>query len=55
MAKRKGAYKGRKKVLSKEAQQTLHERLAAGASKTEVAREFGMRRQTLYQYLQGRE
>src|SRR5206468_4286393 len=51
VAKRKGAYKGRKKALSKEAQQTLHERLAAGASKTEVAREFGISRQTLYQYL----
>ena len=55
LAKRKGAYKGRKKALSKEAQQTLYERLTAGASKTEVAREFGISRQTLYQYLQGRE
>jgi len=55
LAKRKGAYKGRKKALSGEALKMFCERVAAGASKTEVAREFGISRQTLYQYLQGRE
>ena len=32
--------------------QELHQRLAAGASKAQVAREFGISRETLYQYLQ---
>jgi len=50
-----GAYKGRKKALSGDALKTLYERLAAGVSKTEVARELGISRQTLYQYLQGKE
>jgi len=54
LAKRKGAYKGRKKALSGEALLKLFERVAAGVSKTEVAREFGISRQTLYQYLSGK-
>ena len=52
LAKRKGAYKGRKKALSEEAHTSFTSGVAAGASKTEVAREFGISRQTLYQYLQ---
>jgi DNA invertase Pin-like site-specific DNA recombinase len=51
LAKRRGAYKGRKKTLSHEAIAKLRERLTAGASKAQLAREFGISRQTLYEYL----
>jgi DNA-binding XRE family transcriptional regulator len=33
----------------------LRARITAGISKAKVAREFGISRQTLYQYLQGSE
>ena len=49
------AYKGRKKALSATTVMQLRVRIAAGTSKTKVAREFGISRQTLYQYLQGSE
>jgi DNA invertase Pin-like site-specific DNA recombinase len=51
LAKQRGAYRGRKKALSEAAMQELHQRLAAGVSKAQVAREFGISRETLYQYL----
>jgi DNA invertase Pin-like site-specific DNA recombinase len=53
LAKQRGAYRGRKKVLSEAARQELLQRLAAGVSKAQVAREFGISRETLYQYLKG--
>src|SRR3954467_7312229 len=52
LAKQRGAYKGRKKALSAAAIMQLHQRLTTGISKAQVAREFGISRQTLYQYLQ---
>ena len=52
LAKQRGAYKGRKKALSAAAVAQLRARLAAGISKAKVARELGISRQTLYQYLQ---
>jgi DNA invertase Pin-like site-specific DNA recombinase len=52
LAKQRGAYKGRKKALSAAAVTELHARIAIGISKAKVAREFGISRQTLYQYLQ---
>jgi DNA invertase Pin-like site-specific DNA recombinase len=55
LAKQRGAYKGRKKALSAAAVIELRARLAAGISKAKLAREFGISRQTLYQYLQGGE
>ncbi len=55
LAKQRGAYRGRKKALSEAARQELHQRLAAGASKAQVAREFGISRETLYQYLNKNE
>ena len=55
LAKQRGAYKGRKKALSAEAAMQLRAHIAAGLSKAKVAREFGISRQTLYQYLQGSE
>jgi DNA invertase Pin-like site-specific DNA recombinase len=53
LAKQRGAYRGRKKALSEAARQELLQRLAAGVSKAQVAREFGISRETLYQYLKG--
>jgi DNA invertase Pin-like site-specific DNA recombinase len=55
LAKQRGAYKGRKKALSAAAATELRVRIAAGISKAKVAQEFGISRQTLYQYLQGGE
>jgi DNA invertase Pin-like site-specific DNA recombinase len=52
LAKQRGAYKGRKKSLSEAQVETLRERLVIGISKAQAAREFGISRQTLYQYLQ---
>src|SRR3954467_12335308 len=52
LAKQRGAYKGRKKALSAAAIMQLRARITAGISKAKVAREFGISRQTLYQYLQ---
>jgi DNA invertase Pin-like site-specific DNA recombinase len=51
LAKQRGAYKGRKKSLSQVAVAQLRERLTTGISKAQAAREFGISRQTLYQYL----
>src|SRR5215211_4372385 len=52
LAKRRGAYRGRKKSLSPQEVAELCQRVAAGISKAQVAREAGISRQTLYQYLQ---
>jgi DNA invertase Pin-like site-specific DNA recombinase len=51
LAKQRGAYKGRKKSLSETAIAELYQRLTVGISKAQVAREFGISRETLYQYL----
>src|SRR5512135_974695 len=51
LAKKRGAYKGRKKSLSEAEIAKLQERLTTGISKAKVAREFGISRETLYQYL----
>ena len=53
LAKQRGVYRGRKKALSQAAVAQLRSRIAEGISKAKVAREFGISRQTLYQYLQG--
>lgn len=52
LAKRRGAYRGRKKSFSPQDVAELRQRVAAGISKAQVAREAGISRQTLYQYLQ---
>jgi DNA invertase Pin-like site-specific DNA recombinase len=51
LAKQKGVYKGRKKSLSEAQVAELRERLKSGDSKAQVARELGISRETLYQYL----
>jgi DNA invertase Pin-like site-specific DNA recombinase len=51
LAKKRRAYKGRKKSLSQEAIVQLRERVVANVSKAQLAREFGISRTTLYEYL----
>jgi len=51
LAKARGAYRGRKKVLSVEDVVVLRQRVQAGEQKAILAREFGISRETLYQYL----
>ena len=51
IAKAKGAFKGRKPSLNQNDQDALRELVTAGQSKTKIAEQFGISRQTLYQYL----
>jgi DNA invertase Pin-like site-specific DNA recombinase len=51
LARQRGAYKGRKKSLSEAAVMELRQRLNTGTTKAQVAREFGISRETLYTYL----
>jgi DNA invertase Pin-like site-specific DNA recombinase len=51
LAKQRGAYRGRKKALSPERVSELRQRADAGEQKAKLAREFGISRETLYQYL----
>jgi len=51
LAKRRGAYRGRKKTLSAERAAELRRRAAGGERKSDLAREFGLSRETVYQYL----
>src|SRR4051794_9600326 len=51
LAKQRGAYRGRKKALATEAVAELHQRVAAGEKKAHIARDLGISRETLYQYL----
>jgi len=51
LAKAKGVYKGRKPALNAERIAQLREQAAAGANRTKLAKEFGISRETLYQYI----
>lgn len=51
LAKQRGAYRGRKKLLSADQVATLRQRVAAGEQKAQIARDIGISRETLYQYL----
>ena len=51
LAKQRGAYKGRKKTLSPQDVATMKKRIAEGETKAKVARDLGLSRETLYQYL----
>jgi DNA-binding phage protein len=46
-----GAVRGRKKSLNDEQIVELKRRVAAGEQKALIARDFGISRETLYQYL----
>ena len=51
IARQRGAYRGRKRSLSDEMIADLHRRVAAGERKATIARDMGISRETLYQYL----
>lgn len=51
LAKQRGAYRGRKKALSPEQVGELQQRASTGDQKATLAREFGVSRETIYQYL----
>jgi DNA invertase Pin-like site-specific DNA recombinase len=51
LAKQRGAYRGRKRSLSPDQVADLRQRVAASEQKARLAREFGISRETLYQYL----
>ncbi len=50
-ARQRGAYVGRKPAFSHEQAERIRERAARGESKADLAREFGVTRKTIYQYL----
>ncbi|MCF6781379.1 recombinase family protein [Stutzerimonas stutzeri] len=51
LAKQRGVYRGRKKVLSDSQIEDLRRRVEAREPKAALAREFGISRATLYEYL----
>ena len=51
LAKQRGAYRGRKKSLSSDQIAEMKRRIAAGEQKSRVARDLGVSRETVYQYL----
>ena len=50
-AKQRGVYTGRRPALTPERAQQLRDRAAAGEQKSALAKEFGISRETLYNYL----
>lgn len=51
IAKKKGIYKGRKRIVTPELVSEMIIRIKQGEKKSDVARAFGISRETLYQYL----
>lgn len=51
LAKARGTYRGRSKALSNEKANELRKRVAAGEQKAGLAREYGISRETVYQYI----
>jgi DNA invertase Pin-like site-specific DNA recombinase len=51
LAKRRGVYRGRKKSLSEAQANAIRQRALSGETKAALAREYGISRETLYQYL----
>ena len=51
LAKQRGAYRGRTRALNAEQIAEMKRRIAAGEQKAQVARDFGISRETVYQYL----
>ncbi|WP_154224412.1 recombinase family protein [Marinicella rhabdoformis] len=51
LAKKRGVYKGRKKALSDDDISLLASRANDGENKSQLAKEFGISRETVYQYL----
>ena len=55
LAKQRGAYRGRRRSLTSDQVDRLRSGVAAGRAKAELAREFGISRETVYQYLRASE
>ena len=51
LAKKKGLFRGRKKSLSHTQVSQILQKIQSGEKKTQVAKEFNISRETLYQYL----
>jgi DNA invertase Pin-like site-specific DNA recombinase len=51
LAKKRGAYKGRKKALVAKQVDSLRQQIQAGVTKAQLARDFNISRETVYQYL----
>jgi len=51
LARQRGAYRGRTPALNTEQVARLRQRAADGSPKATLAREFGISRETVYQYL----
>jgi DNA invertase Pin-like site-specific DNA recombinase len=51
IAKQKGAFKGRKRTITDEQITEIKERAARGDKKAHIAKDLGISRETLYQYL----
>lgn len=51
LATQRGAYRGRKKSLSHDQVTEMKRRIEAGEQKAQVARDLGVSRETVYQYL----
>ncbi|VXB03675.1 Transposon Tn21 resolvase [Arthrobacter sp. 9AX] len=51
LAKQRGAYKGRKRTLSPERAAELVQRAGTGVPKVTLAHDYGISRETVYQYL----
>ena len=50
-ARKRGVYTGRKKALTDQQAADIRRRAASGETKASLAREYGVSRETLYQYL----
>jgi len=55
LAKKRGAYKGRKRCLTTQQVEAMKQRVCNGEKKSQIAQDLGVSRETLYQYLRGRE
>ena len=55
LAKRRGVYRGRHRSLDPDAQVQLFHRTLAGESKSRLAMEYGISRQSVYRYLRAAE
>jgi DNA invertase Pin-like site-specific DNA recombinase len=51
LAEQRGVYRGRKKSFTEDQVDQLRQRADLGEAKSSLAREFGVRRETVYQYL----
>jgi DNA invertase Pin-like site-specific DNA recombinase len=51
LAKQRGAYKGRKKILTPDRAAEMVQRAGSGVPKALLARDYGISRETVYKYL----